>query len=74
MLVAWNHKTRISCFASPNYGMAERYNRTLENQLATFVEDHQRDWELHLPLLVRSYRSAVHETTRLTRAMLMFRR
>ena len=54
--------------------MAERYNRTLENQLATFVEDHQRDWELHLPLLVRSYRSAVHQTTRLTRAMLMFRR
>ena len=55
------------------YGMVERYNRTLENQLATFVEDHQRDWELHLPLLVMSYRSAVRETTRLTRAMLMFR-
>ena len=54
--------------------MVERYNRTLENQLATFVEDHQRDWELHLPLLVMSYRSAVHETTRLTSAMLMFRR
>lgn len=53
--------------------MVERYNRTLENQLATFVEDHQRDWELHLPLLVMSYRSAVRETTRLTRAMLMFR-
>lgn len=54
--------------------MVERYNRTLENQLATFVEDHQRDWDLHLPLLVMSYRSAVHETTRLIPAMLMFRR
>ena len=54
--------------------MVERYNRTLENQLATFVEDHQRDWDLHLPLLVMSYRSAVLETTRLIPAMLMFRR
>ena len=54
-------------------GMVEQYNRTLDNQLTTFVKDHQRDWNLHLPLLVMSYRSAVHETTRLIPAMLMFR-
>lgn len=53
-------------------GMVERYNQTLENQLATFVEDHERDSDLHLPVLVMSYRSAVHETTRLIPAMLMF--
>ena len=54
--------------------MVEQYNRTLENQLATFVEDHQRDWNLRLPLLVISYWSAVHETTRLIPAMFMFGR
>ena len=54
--------------------MVERYNRTLENQLGTFVQDHQKDWDLHLPLLLMSYRSAVHETTKLAPAMLMFGR
>ena len=54
--------------------MVEQYNRTLENQLAIFVEDHQRDWDLHLPLLLISYRSAVYETTRLNPAILMFGR
>ena len=54
--------------------MVERYNRTLENQLATFVQDHQKDWDLHLPLPLMSYRSAVDETTKLTPAVLMFGR
>ena len=54
--------------------MVERNNRTLENQLATFVQDHQKDWDLHLPLLLLSYRSAVDETTKLTPAVLMFGR
>ena len=54
--------------------MVERYNRTLENQLASFVQDHQKDWDLHLPLLLMSYRSAVDETTKLTPALLMFGR
>lgn len=35
--------------------MVEHYNRTLENQLATYAQDHQRDWDLHLPLLLMSY-------------------
>lgn len=54
--------------------MVERYNRPLEHQLATFVEDHQGDWDLHLLLLLMSYQTAVHETTRLSPAMLMFGR
>ena len=54
--------------------MVERYNRTVDNQLATFVQDHQKDWDLHLPLLLMSYRSVVHEMTKLTPAMLMFGR
>jgi len=52
--------------------MVECYNWTIEAQLATFVQDHQRDWDRHLPLLLMSYRSAVHETTKFNPAMLMF--
>ena len=68
------HKTRTTALYPQSDGMVERYNRTLENQLATFVQDHQKDWDLHLPLLLMSYRSAVHETTKLTPGMLMFGR
>ena len=68
------HKTRTTALHPQSDGMVERYNRTLENQLTTFFQDHQKDWDLHLPLLLMSYRSAVHETTKLTPAMLMFGR
>ena len=66
------HNTRTTALHPKSDGMVERYNRTLENQLATFVQDHQKDWDLHLPQLLMSYRSAVYETTKLTPAMLMF--
>ena len=68
------HKTRTTALHPKSDGMVERYNRTLENQLATFVQDHQKDWDLHLTLLLMSYCSAMHETTNLTPAMLMFGR
>ena len=66
------HKTRTMALHPKSNGMVERYNRTIEAQLTTFVQDHQRDWDRHLPLLLMSYCSAVHETTKFTLAMLMF--
>ena len=68
------HKTRTTALHPQSDGMVERYNRIIEAQLATFVQDHQKDWDRHLPLLLMSYRSAVHETTKFTPAMLMFGR
>ena len=68
------HKTRTTALHPQSDGMVEHYNRTIEAQLATFVQDHQKDWNQHLPLLLMSYRSAVHETTKFTLAMLMFGR
>ena len=44
--------------------MVERYNRTLESQLASFVKDHQ----------LMSHWTAAHETTKFTPVMLMFGR
>ncbi len=43
--------------------MVERYNRTLEHQLAIFVNENQKDWDQHIPLLLMSYRTAIHEFT-----------
>ena len=54
--------------------MVERFNRTLENQLAVFVEKHQQDWDDHVPLILLAYRSAVHESTGQTPSCLMFGR
>ena len=66
------HKTRTTTLHPQSDGMVECYNRTIEAQLATYVQDHQKDWDRHLPLLLMSYRSAVHEATKFTPAMLMF--
>ena len=68
------HKTRTMALHPQSNGMVDRYNRTIEVQLTTFVQDHQRGWDRHLPLLLMSYCSAVHETTKFTLAMLMFGR
>ena len=67
-------KTRTTALHPESDGMVERFNRTLENQLAIFVERHQKDWDDHVPLLMMSYRSAVHESTKQTPAKLMFGR
>lgn len=53
--------------------MVERFNLTLETQLAKFVSDHQRDWDHHLQLLTMAYRTSVHDTTGETPAMMMER-
>lgn len=67
-------KTRTSALHPQSDGMVERFNRTLENQLALFVEKHQRDWDDHIPVLLMAYRTAVHESTKQTPASLMFGR
>ena len=66
------NKTETTALRPQSDGMVERDNSYLGNELTTFVQDHQKDWDLHLPLLLMSYCSAVHETTKLMPAMLMF--
>ena len=46
-------------------------NRTLEAQLAIFVNENQTDWDKDI---LMAYRSAVHDTTKCTPAELMFGR
>lgn len=43
--------------------MVERFNRTIEDQLLKFMDDNQKDWDTHVPLLLMAYKIAVHDTT-----------
>ncbi|KAI4890190.1 hypothetical protein NFI96_005542 [Prochilodus magdalenae] len=54
--------------------LVERFNATLTTQLAMHTGQHQRDWDLHHPLVLLACRSAVQESTGFTPAMLMFGR
>ena len=47
-------------------------NRTLETQLSLFMEDHQKDWDVYLPMLMMAYRTAIHDSTKCSPAKLMF--
>lgn len=67
-------KTRTTALHPQSDGMVERFNRTILNYLAKFVNDNQRDWDTLLPFLLMSYRSAVHESTKNTPARLVFGR
>ena len=68
------HKTRTTPLHPQSDGMVEQFNRTIEDQLSKFVDDNQRDWDTHVPLLLMAYRTAIHETTGCTPAQLMMGR
>ena len=67
-------KTRTTPLRPPSDGMVERFNRTLKNMLAKFGYENLSDWDHHLPLLMMTYRPAVHETTGCSPSELMFGR
>ena len=67
-------KTRTSPYRPQSDGMVERANRTIENMLASFVSQNQKDWDEYLSLLMLAYRSAEHETTGVSPYEMMFGR
>ena len=68
------HKTRTTALHPQSDGMVERFNKTIEEHLSKVVDQHQKDWDLYLPTFLMAYRSAVHDTTGLTPAMVLFGR
>ena len=68
------HKTRTTPLHPQSDGLVERFHRTMKDQLAIVVSEHQKDWDAHLPLVVMAYRSAVQTSTSCTPALLMLGR
>lgn len=67
-------KTRTTPGYPQSDGMVERFNRTLLNALASFVDRHQKDWDLYIPFVMLAYRNAVHESTGTSPSLMMFGR
>ena len=64
-------KTRTTPYHPEPDGMMERFNRTLEAGLTMFVNDNHSDWDKQIPLFLMAYRTAVHETTKVTPSQMM---
>jgi transposase InsO family protein len=67
-------KTRTTPYHPKSDGMAERFDKTLASMLRAYIDEHQRDWDTHLPYLMMAYRSAEHEATGCTPNSLMIGR
>ena len=50
-------KTRTTAYHPQSDGMVERFNQTLEAQLSKFADHSQRDWDQHIPFLLRTLAS-----------------
>ena len=67
-------KTRTTPLHPQSDGMVECFNRTLVQEIAKRCRHGQNDWDLYIPSILLSYRSAVHEATGYTPAQLMMGR
>jgi hypothetical protein len=54
--------------------MVERFNKTIEDGLAMFVNVHQTDRDMHIPLLLMAYRSTEHVATKISPSRMMLGR
>ena len=67
-------KTRTAPLHPQSDGLVERFNRTLGQQLSILTTTHQRDWDMHLPLVLMACRTAVQDSTSCTPSLLMLGR
>ena len=56
-------KTRTTPLHPRSDGMVERMNRTIQNVLSKYVQENQKDWDLHIDFIVMAYNSCEHEST-----------
>jgi len=67
-------KTRTTPFHPQSDGMVERFNKTIEQNLLKVVDQHQKDWDQHIPLFLMAYRAAVHNSTGQSPSKVLFGR
>ena len=68
------HKTRTSPYHPSGNGMVEVFNKTLLNMISAYVDENQKDWDLHLPLLTSAYRACAHDSSGLSPNLVMLGR
>lgn len=59
-------------FYFPSANQTERYNRTIKTALAIYAKDDHTSWDIHLPYVVFSLRTAVSEITNFSPSRLVF--
>ena len=67
------NKTRTTAYPQSD-GLVERFNRTLQTMIATYVREDQINWDDHLPHVMMAYRASEHTSTGATPNFLMFGR
>ena len=67
-------KTRTTPWHPQSNGLVENFNKTLARMISHFVSKNHRDWDAKVPLLLLSYRTAVHASTGYSPAELTYGR
>ena len=67
-------KTRTTPLHPQSDGLVERYNQTLLDYLAKFIDSEQSNWDILLRLALMAYRSAEHESTGFSPSIMLFGR
>ena len=67
-------KTRTTAYHPQCDGLIERFNRTLQNMIATITTDHPFDREEALPKVCIAYNTTIHSTTGYSPFYLMYGR
>lgn len=70
----WGVEIRFTAPYSPHQNPVERANRVIGPMLAQYIEDDQREWDVHLPQFMFAINTAKHETTGFWPAFLNFGR
>ena len=65
-------KTRTTPYRPQSDGLVERYNRTLQQMLASYANKNRNNWGENLPFLLMAYRSTAQESTGCSPNLLMF--
>ena len=67
-------KSRTTAYHPQGDGMVEGLNRYLLQLMRTYVDREPADWERYLPLVLFTYRTAVHASTEILPFELMYGR
>jgi hypothetical protein len=56
-------KINTTAYHPQTNGLTERFNRTLCEMLSHYTSEHQRDWDIFLPIVLFAYRASSQATT-----------